>query len=81
MQLHQVLAVGFTRLGNNHQAFGTVIRIDAAKCGDPSGANAIDITHAFFQLMRINIAAGADDDVFNSAGQINFAVGDVCQVT
>ena len=72
---------GQPRFGQHHQALGAAARIGIAEHRHATAPHAIDRTHHIFKLMRINIAAGADDDVLDAAGQMHFAVGQVGAVT
>src|SRR5205085_6795779 len=56
---------------------GAVLRIGGAERRDAALADAGDRRDRFLDLVRIGVAAGADDDVLHAAGDVDVAARDV----
>ena len=72
-------AIGGARahLGQHHQPLGAGCRVGAAEHGDAALAHAVDLAHGLLDLLGVEVAPAADDDVLDAAGDVDLAVGDV----
>ena len=63
------------RLGQHHDTFGTGRRIGYPEGGDPVFAQAGNATDSFLDLVRRDVLARPDDDVFDPAGDEKVTAG------
>ena len=68
------------RLGEHDDPLGLGARIDAAEDRHAALAHARQLADRLLELVRVEVASGADDDVLDAAGQVDVAAGDVGQV-
>ena len=69
--------IGFARLGQDNDALGARGSIGHAEYRDPALADAGDVGHGLLDLLRVEMAAGANDDVLDAAGDVDVASGHV----
>ncbi len=68
------------RLGENDDALGAGARILGSEDRDATLADARHIADGGLDLLRIDVAAGADDDVLGAAGDEHVAAGDIGEI-
>ena len=69
--------VGFSGLGKDNDALGARGLIGHAEYRDPTLADTWNISHGLLDFLRIEMAAGANDDVLDAAGDIDVASGHI----
>ena len=69
------------RLGQDDDPLRAGNRISYAKCGHRALNQTRNVSEGLFQLLGINMFAGANDDVFDAAGDEDIAVGHVPPIT
>ena len=74
------LGPGGASLGHHHQPLGPCTAIDRAEGGDAAPAHSGNVCRCGLHLLRDNVAAGLDDDVFGAAGDVQLAAGRVGKV-
>ena len=72
--------VGLARLGQDDDAFGAGGAIGDAKHRNAALADAGDVGDGLLDLLRIEMAAGANDDVLDAAGDVDVAARHVAAV-
>ena len=72
--------MAFPGFGDHHQTLGAGRRIVAAEDGDVAFLQPFQAPDGILQLGRMDIAAGADDDVLGAAADMNIAAGHIGQV-
>ena len=69
--------IGLARLGQNDHPFGAGCAVGRSEHRDAALADARNFGDGFFDFLRIDVPAGADDDVLDPAGYVNVAAGHV----
>ena len=72
--------LAFTNASLVVATIGTLKVTGAAESSHPSGSDLVELADRFFQFVWVDIAAGADDDVFDPPGQVDLAVGDIGEI-
>src|SRR3989304_5304104 len=68
---------GFPRRGEPPQPLGAGSGIGAAEHRDATAPHARDIAHRLLELIGIDVAAAADDQVLDAAGEENLAAAEL----
>src|ERR687896_1041313 len=68
------------RLGQHDQAFGAPARVAGGEDGDAALADSRDLADRVFELLGMEVVAGADDEVLDPAGDIQLPVVEVAEV-
>ena len=68
-------------LRQHHQPLGSGLRVGAAEHRDAPLAHAVELAHRFLELLRIDVAAGANDHVLGAAGDEELAAGQIAEVS
>ena len=76
----QRIGFGQARFRDHDKLLGAGTRVGRSEDGDAALANALEIADRRLDLLRIDMAAGADDDVLRAAGDEDIAAGGIGEV-
>ena len=66
--------IDLARLSHNNKSLGAGCAVGSAKHSNASLPNTFDFRDGLFDLLRIEVAARSNDNVFDPAGYVNLAV-------
>jgi hypothetical protein len=72
-----LVGVAGSRLGQHDQPFGAALGVGRAERGHAAFAHAVDRADRVLDLLRVEVAAAADDDVFHAPRDVHLAGGDI----